>query len=447
MKSYRSYQDKRSNVFGKMIIGIDPGKGRHQAVIIDSAGIPTGKSFSFSVSYDGFRKKLWEEINKQLVNYTSSELLFAVEASCNLWQTISSYLRLEGYDVVLVSPMCTKQSRVMLNNDFSKTDPKDALLIALNAQRGYYIKTRVYPRNSRNMHALSIAYDKLRKDYSSYLGRLRAAIELVFPELPNVITLGTKTSFYLLEKYLFPQDYLDMDIHLEAIKIEKISRRQYGIKQLHKLQELAKQTIGISSNAYERTIILTWLAGLKDIESRKKAILEQLIKSASSMKEFSILTDLKGISAETASIFLAEIRDISAFNNYKEIEKYAGYNLRLTQSGKHVGSRRISHIGNCRLRWVIYNMVEETAKYIPEVRIKYLRRQLKKQIYRKNLISCVPQLLKLIFSLLKANRFYEHNEERTGEMKQLEHSYLLFKAERASKHKSSNKKKELRKTA
>ena len=132
MKSYRSYQDKRSNVFGKMIIGIDPGKGRHQAVIIDSAGIPTGKSFSFSVSYDGFRKKLWEEINKQLVNYTSSELLFAVEASCNLWQTISSYLRLEGYDVVLVSPMCTKQSRVMLNNDFSKTDHKDALLIALH---------------------------------------------------------------------------------------------------------------------------------------------------------------------------------------------------------------------------------------------------------------------------------------------------------------------------
>lgn len=451
MRSYRSYQEKRSKAADKTIIGIDPGKSKHQAVIIDTTGIPTGKTFSFSVNYEGFRKKLWEEINKQVSNYSSSDLLFAVEASCNLWQTICNYLRLEGYEVVLVSPMCTKQSRVMLNNDFSKTDPKDALLIALNAQRGHYVKMRVYPQDSNNMHILSIAYDKLRKDYSSYLGRLRAALELVFPEFLKVITPGTKTSNYLLGKYLFPKEYLNMDIQLESMQIENISRRQYGIKQLHKLQELAKHSIGLSSNTeqYDRTIILTWLEGLKDIGSRKKVILDQLIKLASSMKEFSILTDLMGISNETASLFLAEIRDISAFNNYKEIEKYAGYNLRLTQSGKHIGSRRISHIGNCRLRWVIYKMVEETAKYIPEVRIKYLTRQLKKQIYRKNLISCVPQLLKLIFSLLKENRFYEYNEERAAEMKKLDLQYQLVKAERALKHKKpkSTIKEELRKTA
>ena len=453
MKSYRSYQEKRTKIMGKIIIGIDPGKYRHQAVIIDANGIPIGKTFSFSVSYEGFRKKLWEEINKQIANYISSDLLFAVEASCNLWQTISSYLRMEGYDVVLVSPMCTKQSRVMLNNDFSKTDPKDALLVALNTRNGYYIKMRIYPRNSKDMHLLSIAYNKLRKDYSSYQGRLRAALELVFPEFLKVITLGTKTSFYLLGKYLFPKDYINMDIQLESFQVENISRRQYGIKQLHKLQELAKHTIGISSHTeqYDRTIILTWLEGLQDIGSRKKVILDQLIKLASSMKEFSILTDLMGISSETASMFLAEIRDMSAFNNYKEIEKYAGYNLRLTQSGRHVGSRRISHIGNCRLRWVIYKMVEETAKYIPEVRIKYLKRQLKKQIYRKNLVSCIPQLLKLIFSLLKEDRFYEYNEERVAEVKRLDLEYHLLKAKRASKHKKNRTisaiKEELRKTA
>ena len=453
MKSYRSYQEKRTKIMGKIIIGIDPGKYRHQAVIIDANGIPIGKTFSFSVSYEGFRKRLWEDINKQIANYISSDLLFAVEASCNLWQTISSYLRMEGYDVVLVSPMCTKQSRVMLNNDFSKTDPKDALLVALNTRNGYYIKMRIYPRNSKDMHLLSIAYNKLRKDYSSYQGRLRAALELVFPEFLKVITLGTKTSFYLLGKYLFPKDYINMDIQLESFRVENISRRQYGIKQLHKLQELAKHTIGISSHTeqYDRTIILTWLEGLQDIGSRKKVILDQLIKLASSMKEFSILTDLMGISSETASMFLAEIRDMSAFNNYKEIEKYAGYNLRLTQSGRHVGSRRISHIGNCRLRWVIYKMVEETAKYIPEVRIKYLKRQLKKQIYRKNLVSCIPQLLKLIFSLLKEDRFYEYNEERVAEVKRLDLEYHLLKAKRASKHKKNRTisaiKEELRKTA
>lgn len=152
------------------------------------------------------------------------------------------------------------------------------------------------------------------------------------------------------------------------------------------------------------------------------------------MKEYSILTNLMGISSETASLFLAEIRDISAFENYKEIEKYAGYNLHLTQSGKHVGSRRISHLGNSRLRWVLYRMTEETMRYIPEVRIKYLKRQLKKQFYRKNLVACVPQLLKLIFFLLKENRYYEYYEERVAEMEKLDIQYQEVKAGRAAKH-------------
>jgi len=60
MRSYRSYQEKRSGVVGKVIIGIDPGKARHHAVIINATGIPIGKTFSFSVSYNEFRKKLWE---------------------------------------------------------------------------------------------------------------------------------------------------------------------------------------------------------------------------------------------------------------------------------------------------------------------------------------------------------------------------------------------------
>ena len=177
--------------------------------------------------------------------------------------------------------------------------------------------------------------------------------------------------------------------------------------------------------------------------------MKQLIKLASLSKEYSILTDLAGISSETASLFLAEIGDISFFNNYKEIEKYAGYNLRLTQSGKHVGSRRISHLGNNRLRWILYRMTEETMKYIPEVRIKYLRRQIKKQVYRKNLVACIPQLLKLIFALLKENRYYQANDERIAEMERLDAEYQIIKEERNRKHRKSQvrKNKEIRKTA
>jgi len=213
---------------------------------------------------------------------------------------------------------------------------------------------------------------------------------------------------------------------------------------LKKLQELAKLTIGIPAKSAncDRTIVLTWLLCMKHLRDRLKITLDQIIKLASSMKEFSILIDLMGISDETAALFLAEIRDINAFDNYKEIEKFAGCNLRLRQSGQYVGARRISHMGNKRLRWILYRMTEETAKHIPEVRIKYLNRQLKKQIYRKNLVACIPQLLKLIFCLLKEKRNYKDNEKRIEEMNKLDIQYQVIKAERAVKHRKKYKLKE-----
>ena len=451
MRSYRNYQNKKNQIVNKTIVGIDPGKKSHQAVIIDPSGIPIGKPFSFSESYKGYHTKLWKEIQQRGVD--EHNLVFSIEVSCNLWQKLSYYLESAKHTVVHVNPLCTKQSRSMLNNDFSKTDNKDALLIGLNAQRGYYNKRRIFPDKGNVMHSLSIAYDKLRKDYSKYQGRLRAALELGFPEFLHVVNLGTQTSYYILENYIFPEDFLTMDIDDESMRIEHISRKQYGKKHLKKIQELARQTIGIQpiDNNCERTIILTWLHGMKYLQNRMKIILGQLKKLASSMKEFSILIDLMGISDETASLFLAEIRDIDAFDNYKEVEKYAGYNLRLKQSGQYVGARRISHMGNKRLSWILYRMTEETAKYIPEVRIKYLKRQLKKQIYRKNLVACISQLLKLIFCLLKEKRNYQDNEERIEEMKKVDIQYQIVKAERAAKHRKKHKlsvvKEDLKKSA
>ena len=124
-----------------------------------------------------------------------------------------------------------------------------------------------------------------------------------------------------------------------------------------------------------------------------------------------------------AALFIAEVRDIYLFDHYKKVEKMAGVNLRLSQSGNTAGPRHISHIGNNRLRWVLYKMTEETAKYIPEVRIKFLKRQLKKTCYKKNLMAATPQMLRLIMALVKENRPYEYRKETLEEMKRLEEKY------------------------
>ena len=85
----------------------------------------------------------------------------------------------------------------------------------------------------------------------------------------------------------------------------------------------------------------------------------------------------------------------------------AGTNLRLNTSGRYRGRNRISHLGNSRLRWILFIMAKETAKYVPEVRSKYLKRQLKKRNYLKNTIACTSKVLQLIMSLTREERLYK----------------------------------------
>ena len=168
-----------------------------------------------------------------------------------------------------------------------------------------------------------------------------------------------------------------LNIAREARVLERIFGKQHGEATLKRLREAAATSIGIPKAGSEivatRLILESWLKLL--------AVLEQ------------------------------------------QLEKYAGYNLRQFQSGEFVGRRHISRIGNRRLSWIVYKMTEEAARYLPEVRLKYLKCQLHRRQYRNNLVACVPVLLKLIVSLIKENRLYQESTEKLAELSELEVRY------------------------
>ena len=49
---------KREWIKGKIIVGIDPSRDKHQAFIIDQSGYTVGKSFSFTHNAKGFHEQL-----------------------------------------------------------------------------------------------------------------------------------------------------------------------------------------------------------------------------------------------------------------------------------------------------------------------------------------------------------------------------------------------------
>ena len=165
----------------------------------------------------------------------------------------------------------------------------------------------------------------------------------------------------------------------------------------------------------QRLSARAWLGLIETLKTQIQDVSDELIRLSKMTPYHAWLTSLKGISDLLAALFIAELRDPAQVRHRKQIEPLAGLNLYVHDSGTYKGRRRISHIGNARLRWVLFTMASETSKYVPEVRCKYLRRRLKGQTNRnKNLVATIPNVLALLMALIQEERAYQERPEASA---------------------------------
>lgn len=71
-------QAQREHLAGKIVIGIDPAKDKHQAAVVDAHGNQRGASFSFPVNATGYGETLWRNIAKVLPSCNTHDVVFAM---------------------------------------------------------------------------------------------------------------------------------------------------------------------------------------------------------------------------------------------------------------------------------------------------------------------------------------------------------------------------------
>jgi cell division FtsZ-interacting protein ZapD len=82
--------------------------------------------------------------------------------------------------------------------------------------------------------------------------------------------------------------------------------------------------------------------------------------------------------------------------------------------------------------------VINTTKFTPEVRIKFIKRQLKNKSYRKNVFASSSIMLRLLMSLIQNRRKYEVRKESLKELQRLEMKYAPNKKTRVNIIKNQN---------
>ena len=101
-------------------------------------------------------------------------------------------------------------------------------------------------------------------------------------------------------------------------------------------------------------------------ESRAARLQEIMTLIESMVKQIPMaekLMEIKGVGIKTVSGFLAEVGDISRFDNPRQLQKQAGLAIKENSSGKHKGETTISKRGRKRLRYLLFEVAIKRRAY------------------------------------------------------------------------------------
>lgn len=78
------------------------------------------------------------------------------------------------------------------------------------------------------------------------------------------------------------------------------------------------------------------------------------------------ILEIRGVGENILAGILAEMGDISRFDDVKEIQKLSGMGLVACSSGKHKGQTKISHRGRKRLRYWLFQAAKSAVSHADE---------------------------------------------------------------------------------
>ncbi|MCY9670282.1 IS110 family transposase, partial [Paenibacillus alginolyticus] len=121
-----------------LVVGIDIAKETHVAQATNFRGIVLSKRhLTFSNTIEGF-EKLERWIDEIRQKHRLKGLIIGMEPTGHYGYNLANWLAGKGNSVVMVNPATTKRNKENRDNSPSKSDPKDALVIADVISRGYY---------------------------------------------------------------------------------------------------------------------------------------------------------------------------------------------------------------------------------------------------------------------------------------------------------------------
>ena len=395
-----------------LILGCDIGSETHYLRAIDTRGRELSKTaFSFSNTSAGFQNaKEWAL--ELAAKHDKSQIVLGLEPTGHYWFCLATWMVTNGISVVQVNPYAVKQTKEVEDNSQLKDDTKDPKLIANLVKDGNFGMPYLPEELYAELRRLSMFRDQLNEDRIRSLNRLHREMKIYFPEYKEALgKVDGAFSLELLKQAPFPDD-------LRALGKAGIRQiwhdaklRGRGYSRAGEILEYAETSVGIRDGADAGKIAVQWFAEkILELDAKLAVIEDEIHQKCREIPYTENILEISGIGENTLSGILAEMGDISRFDDAKEIQKLSGLGLVACSSGKHKGETKISHRGRKRLRYWLFQAAKSAvahAKEFKELHLYYTTRvdnPLKKM---QSLIVIACKLLRIIFTILKKGTVYD----------------------------------------
>ncbi|MBS4196854.1 IS110 family RNA-guided transposase [Lederbergia citri] len=406
-------QDKQNQLIERisdthLIVGVDIAQQLHVARAVNYRGIVVGDSLTFENNEEGFVKLLnWIQDLKRLKKLDST--IVGMEPTGHYWINLSKWLYSQSIEVVTVNPHLVKRNKENRDNTQSKSDKKDALVIADMVKNGYYSFIRPSSESFEKLRVLMSNRDVIVKRLVMAINQINRWVDVVFPELRQVFKdVSCKGAIATLRLFPTPDEISPMT-SLDIITGWKtVMKRQPGLKKAQLLIKSAKSSVGNRQalDAYKfhlEQLLEEYDLAVKQLERVEQQVREVLYKIPFAQK----LLMMKGISEISLAGILGEAGDLSGFSHGNSLLRHAGLHLAEASSGKWKGQIVLSKRGRSRLRRFLYlatmslvmNNPEFKAIHSYNVKVKNIKKM-------KSIMKLIGKLARIFVGIARRNESY-----------------------------------------
>ena len=351
-----------------------------------------------------------------LFNFVSKykNLTVIMESTSIYHLPVENYFRSKAINTIVINPKLVKQYRDTLNK--SKTDKLDCFKIArcyLGTIDNLYQKQDEYFM----FNPLARQYWSLVEGQTRLKNRYKQLIEIVFPEF-NLLFNDLYSDLALNFIHDFPHPVLFVnrrnDYLMNYLKTKNETTQAFRFKnKVLKMKELAKNSLCyVSVDSLQVQNLIQVIEMIQYHKQEIEKIKNQLINNLKNTKLFKIINSIPGFGDFSTALFLAEVGDITRFNERKEFISFMGIDSITSQSGIASYHGPISKSGSKFARTILFNVVTtliqisaHTDKENP-IYLFFRKKQSEGKHHYKCIIACENKLCKTIYKMCTSDCTY-----------------------------------------